>query len=211
MSWIGFDVNHSCSAEVASKIVPYAEYMTAFPSDAPSSGWNYSFLKDLQLDRDGAETGKRIIDASSENLQDRSVDLSCLDLSEMETVDIAVDAYFEKITAHLDENTFLQLEALMSAAAKNSITDSPDLTDLISLCECYEQVDPEALAAIKDAVRRAVVTHHSAETSGLSICHPLHHQKDDYDEWCQAYHLLGFCPGYSSYIDALKPYLTAQH
>ena len=63
LDWIGFDACLMGSAEVALAVAPYAEYMIASQETEPADGWNYTFLKGIENDADGAETGKRIVDA----------------------------------------------------------------------------------------------------------------------------------------------------
>ena len=70
LSWIGFDACLMGSLEVASRLAPWAEYMIASQETEPAFGWNYSFLSGLHLDADGAETGRRIVDAYFEGRED---------------------------------------------------------------------------------------------------------------------------------------------
>ena len=63
LSWIGFDACLMSSAEVASTLAPYADYMIASQETEPAPGWNYAFLKGLESDASAADTGRRIVDA----------------------------------------------------------------------------------------------------------------------------------------------------
>ena len=88
LSWIGFDACLMSSVETAAAMKPYAGYMIASQETEPGFGWHYSFLKDIEKDRNGAETGKRIIDAYFENAPDSGelMTLSCVDLSVMKGI-----------------------------------------------------------------------------------------------------------------------------
>lgn len=85
--FIGFDACLMCSLEIASLVSPYAEYMIASQETEPASGWDYSFLKEVNSLSDGETWGKRITAAYEESLQQTydSATLSCLDLGKQRT------------------------------------------------------------------------------------------------------------------------------
>ena len=212
LSWIGFDTTDAGTVEMMSKTAPYAEYVIAPPFNEPASGWDYSFLKGTEQDRSGAETGKRIIDAYREAYEDygevQEYPLICLDLSEAAAVEAAMNDFFGQVAGKMDESLFGQLSGLAGFAHG---TD-PGLLDLVSLCECYEQVDPGAAAKVKDAVEKAIVcsSPNRGEGLGPAVGHPLGQQQENYGQWLEQYHQLGFCPGYTAYLDALAPFLAVQ-
>ena len=63
LEWIGVDACLMASEETARAVEDYADFLIASQEREDISGWNYSFLKGLEEDADGGETGQRIIEA----------------------------------------------------------------------------------------------------------------------------------------------------
>ena len=222
LSWIGFDACLMSSVEVASKMAPYAEYMIASQAEEPASGWNYAFLKGLEYDQNGAETGKRVVDAYFSVPQKTAADLTmaCIDLSKVAAVEAGMDAMYQGMTAYLSTDTFSAIAKLRQNAtgfgksAEDIVSSSGyDLVDVVSLSDCYASENPEGAKRIEEAVNAAVVYSKSNldGCNGLSVYHPFRNQKRFLSEWSKTYKNLDFCPGYASYVDSYGKIMAGEH
>ncbi len=218
LSWIGFDACLMSSAEVARAVAPFAEYMIASQATEPAAGWGYGFLQGVEADTDGAATGRRIVDAyfDGENREVAGLTLACLDLSAIEGVSAAMDAFFDPLSKGMDVKTFAALAELRMASAgfgegirgiSENGYDLVDLGDLIA--HCASLGDTSALEAALDA---AVVYRRSGleDSSGLSVYHPLHNKESYLEGWKESYGALGFSAGYNRYLDAFGALLTGR-
>ena len=90
------------SAEVATRIAPFAQYMVA--SEEVNYGVGYSWLKGLEADASVLETAKRIANASyelNEGIDDHLSNVfSVVDLTKMSRLNEAMDAFFSHIPEH---------------------------------------------------------------------------------------------------------------
>lgn len=137
LKWIGFDACLMCSAEVASAMAPYAEYMVASQETEPATGWNYAFLKGLESDRTGADTGRRIVDAYFEGYkeEDGGMTLACLDLSKAGALTDGMNAFFSDQSLAISWDTFSVLSKKRAGVTgfgngvRGTLDDGYDLVD----------------------------------------------------------------------------------
>lgn len=218
LSWIGFDACLMCSAEVAFAMSPYAEYMVASQETEPANGWNYQFLKGIENDAGGAETGRRIIDLyfDGENKDRGGMTLSCLDLSVMKELSDQMSDFFRPLGRRLDETLFSKLSDLRKKSADfgsavRSLTDtSKDLVDLRDLIGHYQEFgDVSSIEAVLD---RAIVYSrpNNDKAYGLSVYHVLDNQSDYLSTWNEEYSAIKFSEGYQSYLSAFGKVLTGE-
>ncbi len=213
LAWIGFDIPLSATIETAHILSPYAAYMIASQSEENMDGWDYHFLKGLESDPDGEQTGKRIIDAvfmDQESYAYRA--LSCVRLDEINNVEASMDELFIKIAGLIDQGTFSGFEKGRGFALdsdKMKIYAGADLVDLVSLCNALVGDDPEGAARTKEAVEKAVVYARSEDNlcCGLMAYHPYKGSFLSNQEWIESYRRLNFCPGYTAYIVVFTRFL----
>ncbi len=217
LSWIGFDACLMSSLEVAAALSPYAQYMIASQETEPAFGWNYSFLKGLGQDADGAETGKRIVDAyfeGHETVRD-VLTLSCVDLEKAALAVEAMDAFFQPIRDGLGRESFAGISNLrMSAtgfgkAVRGISEDGYDLVDALSLIRLLSDKN-DAGTVLDSLLSEAVVYSRSNEegANGLSLYHPYANKDKYLEKWHDSYTSLHFSSGYAGYIDAFGSLLT---
>ena len=222
LSWIGFDACLMSSAEVATALSPYADYMIASQDTEPAPGWNYAFLKGLAEDGDARETGRRIVDTYFEGLAGirDTATLACVDLSGIRAVNSAMDAFFAPIAQTLDADSYARLSGLRMAtvsfgkAVRAADEDDYDLVDLGDLVRSYDQ-DPTLAAeakALSDALASAVVYCRATgeEANGLSVYHPYANKRRFQEQWGADYQALGFSDGYKGYLDRFGALLTGR-
>ena len=218
LSWIGFDACLMSSLEVAGQMAPYADYMIASQETEPATGWNYCFLTGIENDADGAETGRRIVDAYFEGQEDTReiLTLACTDLSAAEEAIRAMDPLFSPLSKRLDRQQFQSLSGLRmsttgfgKAAPGTSATgyDLVDVRDLVSRFDSTEEA--EAFLKLLD---RAVVYSRSNEAgaNGLTLYHPYANKTGYTDKWKDGYGELVFSTGYQAYVDAFGGMLTGE-
>ena len=232
LRWIGFDACLMGSVEVAEAVSPYADYMIASQETEPARGWNYAFLKGIESDGSGAETGRRIIDCFFEDLEDSGdiLTLSCVDLSAVREVVDCMDGFFMPISQQLDEEKFAGLSGLRMAStgfgrSVRGPQDSYDLVDLKDLVTRYETMPEGGVSeendeeqdhgrggALLSAISGAVVCSRSTEESvgGLSVYHPYANKEKYIASWRKEYRNLDFCSGYQKYLEMFGSLLTAE-
>ena len=220
LSWIGFDACLMSSAEVASTLAPYADYMIASQETEPAPGWNYAFLNGLENDASVEDTGRRIVDAYFDGMAGirDTVTLACTDLSKLEGVKAAMDAFFEPVAKGLDADSFARVSGLRQAAVgfgksvRAAGEDGYDLVDLGDLVREYGE-DPalsDAAKAFSEALDEAVVyCRSSAEgASGLTVYHPYANKAKYAERWAEDYQSLDFSEGYQDYLNRFGALLT---
>lgn len=216
LDWIGFDACLMGSAEVALAVAPYAEYMIASQETEPADGWNYTFLKGIENDADGAETGKRIVDAyfSGRNASQYGITLSCTDLGAISGLTGAMNRFFGPITDKLDSHTFASLSELRTASANfgravRSVSENGyDLVDLLDLVKHYQTLGD--IVELEDVVNNAVIYSRAnlEGANGLSVYHALYNKEDYITKWHDLYSSLPFSKGYQSYLSLFGSILT---
>lgn len=190
LEWIGFDACLMASAEVAEQIAPYAKYMIGSEESEPGCGWDYSFLETIDEDADGLATGKRIIDAYMEAVDEimkasgnstRIIStLSCVDLGKMDKLRDACEQAFRVLNDRLTEEEFAGFakarrgSAGFGRAASANVVDM-DLVDLLDYAE-HSGIEDEAVTALKEAIGDAIVYSRSniEGACGLTVYFPYY-------------------------------------
>ncbi len=208
LEWIGFDACLMSSVETAYMMAPYAKYMIASQETEPGSGWSYSFLSGIEADAGGMETGQRIVDAylDAPGSGSDGLTLACINLAEIENVEICMDNFFSDLVVDLSKDTFSALSNMRQGTKGFGRSDTGnsdyDLVDLTDLVQHYSQQAPEEADALLDALQKAIVYNRSniENSNGLSVYHP-YYNKDLYQSgWQQEYAGFLFAPGYTQYI-----------
>ena len=211
LEWIGFDACLMSSVEVAYKCAPYAKYMIASQEVEPGSGWNYSFLKNIDHLSSGAETGKQIIDtyasiASTNNATSPILTLSCTDLSKVDQIRDLMDVIFGDISKELDTNTYSdlvrkRLQALSIGRNSNDAADF-DLVDLLGLIVAYDE-DSSASQELQNLIQESIVYNSSNVDglNGLSIYFPYYNKTYFKSSWNEKYKSLSISGKYSSFLE----------
>ncbi len=215
LSWIGFDACLMGSLEVAAALAPYADFMIASQETEPVTGWNYSFLKGIESDRNGAETGRRIIDAYFDG-QEESRDiltLSCIDLSKAAEAGSAMDRFFIPLSASLSEENFSWLSQVRTVSVgfgKGYKGYGDEGYDLVDAIDMVSRLDIEGNSGLGRLLAEAVVYAHSNEegANGLSLYHPYMNKNKYLEKWRDSYSRMSMSSGYTSYIKAFGTILT---
>ena len=221
LAWLGFDACLMASAEVSILVSPFADYLIASEETEPGYGWDYSFLKGAENDRDGAEAGRRIIDSYFDWYEEHgtagNLTLSCIKLSRVGELaektdrffgELAQEAFPERKTelskAVRKAKAFGSVDENAAAEADNANANVYDLLDLGDLITC---LDADALAEGEDLLaflRDEVVTYTrnnmDANLSGLTVYHPLR-AKNSFLKNLAIYRGFGIMPAYVGYID----------
>ena len=188
LSWIGFDACLMATLETALSVADYADYMIASQAREESSGWNYSFLRGLERDEDGAATARRIIRASVHGDEESLQTLSCIRLDRIGTVRDETERYFGTLLSSLTEDSaasFLQAREDMTAFGETE-EGAQDLVDLVSLSEQWEPV-PGCGEALRAAVREAVVCSETTVpgANGVSVFCPDFREPGAAERWAE--------------------------
>ena len=217
LDWIGFDACLMGTLEVACAVQPYAQYMIASQSTEPGYGWNYSFLKQLDRDQNGADTGKRIVDAYFDQYIDLpdTLTMSCINLGQLTPLLSEMDAFFGPIADGITEEQFpnlyrQSLSTIGFGRAASSDEISLDLVDLGDLVLHIEDVSGHQ-AALLDALNNAVVCSRSNRSgiNGISVYHPLQNTSHTTD-WQEQSDRTNGSTGYRRYIQAFSQMLTSR-
>ena len=222
LRWIGFDACLMGSAEVASAMAPFAEYMVSSQAEEPPTGWNYAFLRGLGTDRDPEETGRRIVETYFAGEEDtaRDLTLACIRLSAVEDLETRVDDFFSELADRLTRDSFsdisrMRLTATGFGRAGETMPGETgyDLVDLLSLTESYAERNPEKARRVAEAVEQAVVCQRSnvEGSCGLSVYHPWRNREKFRSDWRDAYAGLSFCAGYTRYVNSYGGIMLGDH
>ncbi|MBP3719757.1 MAG: hypothetical protein J6J41_00330 [Clostridia bacterium] len=218
LSWLGFDACLMSSLEVAGQMAPWAEYLIASQETEPAFGWNYAFLRGIEKDADGAETGRRIVDAYFEGREDSGeiLTLACTDLGRVQETIEALDPVFVPVEQRLGREQFLALSGLrMSAtgfgkADPGAASSGYDLVDLKDLVRRMDQT--EASERLLALLEETVVYSRASEEGacGLSLYHPYANKTGFQQKWKEAYAGLPFSAGYQQYVESFGRMLTGE-
>ena len=208
LEWIGFDACLMSSIETAHRMAPFASYMIASQETEPGSGWNYSFLKDIEQDADGGQTGRRIVDAYFETAPDQTADmtLSCLDLSKVEEIKDAMEDFFLDLTVDLTEQTYSSFSHMRHEAKGfgKAVREeyNYDLVDLKDLVLHYSDEAPKEASRLENAIDQAVIAARSniSPSSGISVYHPYYNKELFSQDSEESYPVLSFSEAYTSYL-----------
>ena len=216
LSWIGFDACLMGDLEVAAAMAPYAEYMTASQETEPGSGWNYSFLRGIERDLDGGETGKRIIETYFEgNENSGGMTLSCLRLSAAGKLADAIGDFFGGIGQNFDTTVYSKLararvkaESFGPTGRRSGIYgyDLVDAGGLLAGCRSLGDTG-KAMEALDELV---VYTRASAgvNASGVSVYHPILNKQYYSALWKELYGEVSFSRAYRQYVQQFGGILT---
>ncbi len=217
LSWIGFDACLMSSLEVAAALEPYAEYMIASQETEPVFGWNYSFLNGIESDSNGAETGRRIIDAFFEGQEDNKdiLTLSCIDLSKAAQAVLSMDSFFRSLSKTVNKDNFpqfSQLRMISTGFGKGYRSYDEDSFDLVDAIDFISHLDIQGKSELSNLIQDAIVYSYSNAkgANGLSLYHPFQNKDRYIKEWRKNYNQISLCPGYTSYIKAFASILTGK-
>ena len=219
LEWIGFDACLMGSLEVACAMAPYADYMIASQETEPSLGWDYSFLCELPLCSDGAESGRLIAKKYLENrvLSGEILTMACLDLSKAQETAEQTGQYFSRYKERLDSDFFAHLSSVRSLTTgfgkgvEGSGNDGYDLVDLKDLVDRIDQVDGSA-SALSTQIQDMVICSQSNRpgVNGISIYYPFENKSKYESTWRKGYQDVTFHSGYSAYMDAFGRLLMGE-
>ena len=207
LSWIGFDACLMATLETAVSVADYADYMTASQAREGSRGWDYSFLRGLERDEDGAATARRIIRASVHGDEESVQTLSCIRLDRIGTVRDETERYFGTLLSALTEESaasFLQAREDMTAFGETE-DGAQDLVDMVSLSEQWEPV-PGCGEALREAVREAVVCSETTVpgANGVSIFCPDLREPGAAERWAEySLHFGDLLPNGTQFVSGL--------
>ncbi|MBQ3279741.1 MAG: hypothetical protein IJG94_11370 [Clostridia bacterium] len=206
LSWIGFDACLMASLETAIVCSDFAKYMIASQETEPAAGWNYSFLNHVAENPDGSVVGPAVVDAYMQANPDiPTLTLSCIDLSRVGLVRIAVSNLFQRLRDQLNRETFSSLSNrrrdTRSFGRRTTLSDY-DLADLYHLSEQYSSNAPELAEAVQAALDYAVIynSSHQENAHGLSLYSPYYNKKTYQSGWIRTYEKLELPTSYLSWI-----------
>lgn len=186
LDWIGFDACLMASVEIANLFSEFADYLVASEETEPVCGWDYSFLKTLNITSDTVEIAKSIIDtyaayinANDQNLFYPDVTLSCMDLSKVDKVYDAMDELFAEMEGQLNMaggyGKLAKLRREVKAFGKvQNPDDCADLVDLGSLAAVMSRDYPVQSSQLLGAIEQLVVyeTSNLESATGVSLYYP---------------------------------------
>ncbi|MCQ2437628.1 MAG: clostripain-related cysteine peptidase, partial [Clostridia bacterium] len=179
--WIGFDACLMASLETAFYLVDNADYMIASEESEPGSGWDYAFLKGLPNDRNGADTGRRVVEyfaAGGENSRDVYT-MSCIDLNRVERLANLFNTYFSDLADTLDADSYPVISNARhdgGSFGRTIYDDSLDY-DLVDLGTFITACGGDNTALL-DCLNEAVVCSggNSEYATGLTVYHPYYNK-----------------------------------
>lgn len=224
LEWIGFDACLMGMLEVANVCIPYADYLVASEGMAWEQGWNYDFLNrlDVSMVGSGRAVGQEIVDAYADYYTSMTAcnpeyTLSCMDLSQTESVIERLEALIQNADADLGNGDYSMLARERDQTKTFSITSvvgrsvDYDTVDLYHLSERLAVYYPAEAAALQEAIHQMVVYQKSnvADANGVAVYFP-YRNKEDIPVWLEEYERIGFSNGYVEFIREFAQVLTGE-
>ena len=222
LNWIGFDACLMATAEVAGVVSPYADYMIGSEESEPSVGWNYSFLNMLETEKDPANIGKAIVDNyigffemhDPYNTLGLGATLSCIDLSEYDSLISSIDTYFSDVKVESLEK-FAEISRArqgMTSFGRDEANPEAnyDLVDLGNMVEkLSESESSDAAEELQEGVSKTVVYTDSLVDgcTGLSVYFPFYNRLA-ITVWLDLYGTLPFSKEYTAFINQYASGIT---
>lgn len=218
LEFIGFDACLMSSIEIASVLSHYSDYMIASQEFEPGSGWDYSFLGNIDRDSTTEDVGKAIIDSYSNYYEAKKyvkgTTLSLLKLNKVENVEKSLNKLFESI----DKNLVIEFSKISRSRSSSKsfgrITDEyydydlVDLRDLINnLPEEYNDEKDKVYASLEDLIIYQKTDMNN--TNGVSIYFP-YENKIDIVSNLKIYKDLNFAYSYYDFISSFSSRLTGK-
>ena len=220
---IGFDACLMANIETAHTLSPYANYMVASQESEPGSGWSYSFLADIETLQSGKDIGQKIVDSYMQDTTDymnsmpfsyATICLSVLDLSQVETCEMALNDLFASVNKDFNESTYPQFSSMRKnskeiAAAYSYTEGSYDVIDLGDYALHMKSIYPAESGALSNALNKLIVYSDANESkiNGVSIYHP-YYTKQYASSLIPMYTTFDFAENYTSYISRFAGMLT---
>jgi hypothetical protein len=185
---LGFDACLMATFEVASELAPYADRLLASQELEPGHGWDYNALRLLseQPDADVDMLGSALIDgfeaqAMAEDTASE-ITLSLVDLTQMPTVDAAMDEFVTALTARAANLGPIIGRKRAKVLSFGRSPDPANDTHMVDLGILVSDISVDALdvsnqadaviRAINDAVLDSVTGAATRGATGLSIYFP---------------------------------------
>lgn len=223
LEFIGFDACLMANIETAHTLSPYANYMVASQESEPGCGWSYSFLADIETLQSGKDIGQKIVDSYMQDTTDymnsmpfsyATICLSVLDLSQVETCEMALNDLFASVNKDFNESTYPQFSSMRKnskeiAAAYSYTEGSYDVIDLGDYALHMKSIYPAESGALSDALNKLIVYSDANESkiNGVSIYHP-YYTKQYASSLIPMYTTFDFAENYTSYISRFAGMLT---
>ena len=213
LDWIGFDACLMGSAEIAKAVAPYAQYMIASQETEPKTGWDYTFLAQLNGGEHPAMTGERIARVYLENgraampgvFEAGKLTLSCVDLSGMEPLADMLGRFISTVKVRDDTYADISRSRRRMLSFGRNEEDPDEDYDLIDLGSMVENLaafgDPERAAEVMDALSECVKVAESSgrQGSGLTLYFPFYN-KALYAAGMERYRGLDFSAAYTDFL-----------
>ena len=200
LEWVSFDACLMASIEVAEVFSPYANYLIASQESEPGFGHDYSYLSCLN---DGNATGdivgKEVADTymayynalvGQDPRFECDVTMSCMDLSQIETVKTAMDTLFTEAEDGISKGDFGEIVRCRTKTKAFGVFTTSDSYDLIDLYSLSEQLSGmySASADLQNALEQFVVVNvaNVDGAHGVSVYYPYdNYEYQDY--WMSDY------------------------
>lgn len=197
--------------------------MVASQESEPGSGWSYSFLADIETLQSGKDIGQKIVDSYMQDTTDymnsmpfsyATICLSVLDLSQVETCEMALNDLFASVNKDFNESTYPQFSSMRKnskeiAAAYSYTEGSYDVIDLGDYALHMKSIYPAESGALSNALNKLIVYSDANESkiNGVSIYHP-YYTKQYASSLIPMYTTFDFAENYTSYISRFAGMLT---
>lgn len=211
--FIGFDACLMGTAETAFRMSPYARYLYASQETEPGYGWDYVAISEAIGESgaiNGAELGRIICDSFYESCaevdSEKNATFSCIDLSRMDSLALAFDAFAKNMLSRSEDPASLaaivqNVNHVEFFGSNNADEGYFNMVDLAGLVRAVSSNRDEA-DAVLEALGQAVLyvrngTYHD-RACGLSIYYPLH--VDAGSGELGQYAQIAFSPYYYGYV-----------
>lgn len=213
--FIGFDACLMASLEVASMLVPYADYMVASEQSEPGSGWDYSGIGAYLAknpDCNGEQLGKVICDTFFEECRQNDCEdeatLSLTDLSKIDNLLVKFNSAANRLAETIDvPSDFNAISKAADSAVffgdKSYYDGYTNLIDIGSFMEnasgTIGKAAEECIGAIEDAVVYCKNGSLLSRAKGLSFFYPI---KVESSSALRSFEAICSSPSYIKFVEA---------
>ena len=223
LEFIGFDACLMASAEVASVLSDYSNYMIASQDTEPGYGWDYTFLSEVNNDIDTEKLGTYIIDymdnyyrelenSSSGFIFDTT--LSLLDLTKIDELEDSLNNLFKEVDVSLSNNGYSKIVSSITRAKSFGYAGYEQSYDLIDLSEVADELEDqygEKAEKLSQCIDDVVIYQKTnvEGANGLSIYYP-YYTKSLLNQFLEIYDTLNFANEYTQFLNNYSKILTGE-
>ncbi len=219
LEWVGFDACLMADIEVAQMLDDHAYYLVASQETMPSSGWDYSFLEEYNLNPGTEPIADRLISsytyieppydmAAYKYRKTPALTLSCMRLDQVKDTVMAMDGLFGKMKSSLELGQYYPLARCRDSTKRfglGAVLNRPaslDLVDLEDMARQLTELFPAESNTLIEQISHLVLFRggNTENACGVSVYYP-YDSKENFKQGGQTlFDMLSDSANYNEYM-----------